>query len=170
MKITKRIQNSIAKIIEEKPETMSSTIADDLGITERDVIKHLPNNMSTETSGNQFELIWESMTEWESVTVVVRNTVIIAEVKGKLSKGSTAQGYLNLFDSDAPLNGHIKVDLIDSIYFVSKKIMNLDTHSIQFFTAEGIKIFSVFLGRNKKREIIPSLLKSFMELRKKYEN
>lgn len=170
VKITEEIISRIAKTIAEKPDTIPSTIADDLGITERDVIKYLPRSMSIETRGNQFEFIWETMTEWESVTVIVRNTGIIAEIKGKLSKGSTAQGYFNLLDSDAPLNGHIKSDSIDSIYFVSKRFMNLDTHSIQFFSANGDKIFSVFLGRNKKRQIIPSVLEGYIELREKYEN
>jgi len=166
--VTMEVVEKIAKIIAEKPETMTSTIATDLGITERDVVKHLPDGMSIEVDVNQFESIWEAMSDWASVTVIIRNSGIIAEIKGKLSKGSKASGYFNLFDRNAPLNGHISIDSIDSIFFVSKKFMGLDTHSIQFFSTEE-KVMSIFLGRDENRAIIASVLESYLKLRRKYE-
>ncbi len=150
--------------------TMPATIADDLGITERDVVRHLPNSMSVEVSGTEFECIWKAMTEWEKVTALVSNSGIIAEIKGKLSKGTSARGYFNLFDSDAPLNGHIKADVIESIFFVSKPFMKIESHSVQFYTKEGDKAFGIYLGRNDKRQIIESVLNGYQDLRKNYEN
>ncbi len=170
MAITKEIITKIQEKINENESTMPAVIADELGVTERDVVRHLPNSMSFEVSGSEFENVWKAMTEWEKVTALVSNAGIIAEIKGKLSKGSSSRGYFNLFDKDAPLNGHIKADAIESIFFVSKPFMKLESHSVQFYTKDGHKAFGIYLGRNEKRQIIESVLNGYNELRKTYEN
>ncbi len=170
MSISAEIISKIHASINENESIMPGTIADELNITERDVVRHLPNNMSTEIKGSEFESVWKEMTKWEKVTALVSNDGIIAEIKGKLSDGKSARGYFNLMDDTAPLNGHIKADAIESIFFVSKPFMNIESHSVQFYTQNGKKVFGIYLGRNKKRQIIESVLDGYKGLRKKYEN
>jgi oxygen-independent coproporphyrinogen-3 oxidase len=164
------IEEKVAQAIHTNPGAFPASIARDLGIPERDVVRYLPEGMSREVPGREFEAIWEVMATWERVTVIVTNDGMIAEVPGKLSSGSTAQGYFNLSDEDAPLHGHIRAELIDSIFFVSKKVMGMDSHSVQFFDGKGDKVLSVYLGRDEEMKIIPSVLDSYTELRASYES
>ncbi len=162
-------EEKIQKRFREKPGALPASVAAEFGITERDVVRHLPDGMSVEAPGRDFKNIWETMLSWGKVTSIVTNTAMIAEVKGSLSSGKEAQGYFNLFDSEAPLNGHIRADRIESIFFVSKKVMGMDSHSVQFFTSKGDKVLSVYLGRDEKKAILKEGLKGYRELRKTYE-
>lgn len=168
MSITDDKIKKIHSIIRDNPSKMTSSIAEELQIPEGDVVKYLPDNMSIFVEPDKFEEIWETMTTWEKVTSIVTNSGIIAEMSGKLSRGKKSHGYFNLFDKDAPLNGHIKSDSISSIYLVSKPFMKLESHSIQFFDQTGEKILSIYLGRNSKREIIPNVLESYQVLRNSF--
>ncbi|MCK5132586.1 MAG: hypothetical protein KAR40_10605 [Candidatus Sabulitectum sp.] len=125
MRITAATIKRKVDVLTENSSVMPATIADELGTTEKEVVKHLPGNISTEAKCSEIETMWNAMTFWKKVTAIISNSVITAEVKRKLSKGITAQGYFSLFDNDAPLNGHIETDRIDSIFFVSKPFLTL---------------------------------------------
>ena len=66
------------------------------------------------------------------------------------------------------LCGHLLTSKIASVWFVSKPLFGLESHSVQFLDAEGRQCFGVYLGRNEKREIIPSVREAFMAMKTKY--
>lgn len=148
---------------------MPHAVADKLKISEREVIENLPGDMAVEAPASDFETIWGMMVSWQAVTVIVQNNGIIAEIKGKLSKGRHGHGFFNLMDPESPLHGHIRVEAIDAIFLVSKPFMGMASHSVQFYDAAGTKLFAVYLGREDK-QIIPSVLEGYQVLRALYQS
>jgi heme iron utilization protein len=168
MSISKGKQEKIRVILAANPSTMPAKIADEVCVTELEVVKAYPEEMSVYATIAHFEVIWEEMAKWEKVTFIASNNGIIAEIKGKLSKGSIGHGYFNLFDKNAPLNGHIRIDELDAIYFISKPFMKMESHSVQFFDKSGNQVFSVYVGRDNKRQLLPEVLTSFMKLKEMF--
>ena len=56
--------------------------------------------------------------------------------------GRHGGGYFNL-ESGAPLGGHIRSDRATDICFLSLPFMGLESHSVQFFGADGAVLFGV---------------------------
>ncbi len=170
MSISKQKEEEIKKAIEENPKSVAVKIAKELDISEEDVVKCYPKGIAIFTPIGHFEVIWDKMTEWEKVTFITANGGIIAEIGGKLSKGSVGHGYFNLFDKDAPLNGHIVLDNLGAIYFISKPFMGKESHSIQFFDKAGNQAFAVYVGRDENRELLPKVLTGFLEMKDLFSN
>ena len=66
---------------------------------------------------------------------------------------------------DEALGGHIRTDAVTDIAFLSMPFMGLESHSVQFFNAEGAVVFSIYAGR-ENHSIIPSVREAFLKLRK----
>ena len=147
---------------------MLNTLADELDLPEAEVMRCLPEEMRTEANVEDFLEIWDAMTGWEKVTFIVRNAGAVVEVCGRLPKGSHGHGMFNLMDRSNPLGGHLFTDRLGSIWLVSKPFFKLESHSVQFFDLQGAAMFSVYLGRDEKRKILPQPLEGFMELRLRY--
>ena len=62
------------------------------------------------------------------------------------------------------LGGHLKIDDLGHICFLSLPFMGLESHSVQFFNAAGTVLFSVYVGR-ENRQLIPAARESFFALR-----
>ena len=62
------------------------------------------------------------------------------------------------------LGGHLKIDDLGHICFLSLPFMGLESHSVQFFNAAGMVLFSVYVGR-ENRQLIPAARESFFALR-----
>ena len=149
---------------------MPANLASELGVSEAEVIRCLPEEMRVEAPTGDFEAIWNTMVGWEKVTFIARNPGAVVEVVGPLPKGAFGHGMFNLMDRDIPLRGHLLVDRLGSVFLVSKPFFKLESHSVQFFDTEGTAMFSVYLGRDHKHVLLPSVLAGFMELRSRYES
>ena len=158
----------VAEKLKEDPNFMPPTLAASLGVTERRITEALPDNMRSRTGGDQFAALWEEMTEWEKVTFMATTPGAILEIPCRLPKGKAGHGMYNLMDKSYALCGHLLMGNIDSIWFVSKPVFGLESHSVQFYDAEGRQCFGVYLGRDEKRQIIPSVKEGFMALKAKY--
>ena len=83
--------------------------------------------------------------------------------KGKIPEGRHGHGYFNL-SGGSGLGGHLKIDDLGHICFLSLPFMGLESHSVQFFNAAGTVMFSVYVGR-ENRQLIPAARESFFALR-----
>ena len=77
--------------------------------------------------------------------------------------GRQGHGYFNL-SGGSGLGGHLKIDDLGHICFLSLPFMGLESHSVQFFNAAGTVLFSVYVGR-ENRQLIPAARESFFALR-----
>ena len=144
---------------------MPALAAAKFGVSELEVYKNLPEDSVVFADMSHFHRIWEEMTTWEEVLFFTANSGMVMEVPGKLSSGKERQGFFNLFDRDAPVHGHIMVNNLDSIAFVSHPFMGRESHNVTFFSKDGSVAFSLYLGRNEKREIIPEVREAFLKLK-----
>ena len=113
--------------------------------------------------GRYFDKIWESLSLWGSLTLVVNTGEVIFEYAGALPNGTHQRGYFNL-QSDGGFSGHIRATACSAIAFVERKFMGLNTASILFLNLKGDAMLKVFLGRDEKRELLPEQLEHFRSL------
>lgn len=158
----------VAAALAEDPNFMPQVLAERLGVPVGRIIEALPDDMRAEASGDAFVEIWEAMAEWEKVTFMASTSGAILEIPCRLPKGKTGHGMYNLMDKSNPLRGHLLMNKVASIWFVSKPVFGLESHSVQFHDADGNQCFGVYLGRDEKREIIPSVREGFFHLKSRY--
>lgn len=159
----------IATRLSDDPNFMPQTLAGELGVPLGRVIAALPETMRSHTSGSRFSEIWEVMTGWEKVTFMAVTPGAILEISCRLPKGKPGHGMYNLMDTSNPLRGHLLADNIASVWFVSKPVFGLESHSVQFLDAEGNQCFAVYLGRDENRRILESVKDGFLALKARYE-
>lgn len=87
----------------------------------------------------------------------------VIEIKGKIPSGKLGGGYFTL-EHGAPSGGHLRSDLVTDICFLSLPFMGLESHSVQFFGADGAVLFSVYAGREKRR-LLSAALEGFWAMR-----
>ncbi len=162
------LRTLVADKLAEDPNFMPQMLAENLGVPVRRIVEALPDGMRSRAPGEAFIPIWEAMAEWEKVTFMASTPGAILEIACRLPKGKTGHGMYNLMDKTAPLGGHLLMAKVDSIWFVSKQVFGLESHSVQFYDAAGQQCFGVYLGRDEKRQIIPSVKEGFFALKAQY--
>ncbi len=163
-----KLSDKIAAILAEKPSTMVRNMALELGFSELEITRCLPKEMHLELPKEDFVQIWESMCLWGKFTFLAETSGAILEIAGELPKGRIMHGMYNLMDKNFALGGHILMENICHIWLVSKPAFGLESHSVQFFSAKGQPCFSVYLGRDSKRNILPQCKDGYMKLWNKY--
>ncbi|SNS07459.1 hypothetical protein SAMN04488503_2589 [Humidesulfovibrio mexicanus] len=166
---SEQITETVRARVRENPSLMPRGLAEELGVSEAEIIRSLPEDMRVEARAQDFETIWEVMCGWEKVTFIAVNPGVIVEVPCRLPKGRAAHGMFNLLDKNSPLGGHIFADTVAQIWLVSKPFFGLESHSVQFFDAAGGILFSVYAGRDERRAILDSVRTGFLALRARYE-
>ncbi len=168
---TEELKKIVHERVEKDPSIMTAWLAAELGVKEVEIIRNLPEEMRVQGSIDDFEEIWDAMTDWEKITFLNVSGGCILEVPGKLPKGKFGHGYFNMHhDASTPIGGHIMPDQLESVWFVSKPFFKLESHCVLFFTKTGNLGFGVYLGRDEKKNLIDSVKQGFLRLRQKYEN
>ncbi len=162
------LAKTVRERVEQNPSVMTGALAQELGVKEVEIIRHLPEDMRVQVPAADFEALWTEMTSWEKITFLNISSGCILEVRGKLPKGKFGHGYFNLHDDTSPIGGHIIHDKIESIWLVSKPFFKLESHCILFFDTEGDLMFGVFLGRDDKKQLLEDVKQNFLRLRETY--
>lgn len=157
------VKTQIDTMLAEKKTIMLAGIAQEHNISELEVAKLLPKEMVAFAPKEAFEDIWQGLVSWEKMTFLVQHLGSVFEICGKLNAGAFGHGYYNL-KGDAPLHGHLKVDDLVCVGFLSVPFMGLESHNVAFFNEKGEVKFSVYVGR-EKRKLIPEVLESFTTLK-----
>ncbi|QIA63695.1 heme utilization cystosolic carrier protein HutX [Vibrio astriarenae] len=157
-------KQKVAELCQAEPSLSVTDIATRLSLSEAEASLALPEEMVTAIAGENAELILSQLPEWGNVTTITNSFGSIFEFKGPFPKGKTAHGYYNIMGK-AGLHGHLKLDLITDIAFVSKLFHGTETHHIAFFNQDGNCVFRVYLGRDKARNLIPEQIEAFNTLK-----
>ncbi len=155
---------ALAAALEQKKPWMLASLAREFHVTEKEVAEHLPEGMCIFTSGAHFVRVWEEIGAWEKATFIVEHEGHVLEIRGRIPAGRSGHGYYNLMGEEA-LGGHIRADAVSAIAFLSMPFMGMESHSVQFFNAEGAVVFSIYAGR-ENHNIIPSVREAFLKLRR----
>lgn len=163
------MNKDVIELLEKDPGLLPSDIANQLGLSESEVVKSLPEGMATLINGEKAQEILEGLVGFGDVTTIVRSFGSIFEVKAPFPKGKLAHGYYNLMGRNGELHGHLKLDLITDIALVSKPFRGSESHYFGFFDQDGHSVFKIYLGRDKKRQLIPEQVSAFNVLKQEYK-
>lgn len=162
-------KQQVAQLIEQEPSLLPAAIAEKLGISEYEVVAALPQDMVALVPGEQAQTILESLVGFGPVTTIVHSFGSIFEVKAPFPKGKVARGYYNLMGKEGELHGHLKLDNVNNIALVSKPFMGSESHYFGFFCEQGNNIFKIYLGRDKKRVLIPEQVATFKQWQQEFQ-
>ncbi|MGF1695810.1 heme utilization cystosolic carrier protein HutX [Vibrio lamellibrachiae] len=161
------VKQKVANVLAQDNGTPVSSMAEQLGLTEGEVTFALPDECVVTINGVHTEAILTQLPDWGKVTTIVHSFGSIFEFKNPFPKGKVAHGYYNIMGKEG-LHGHLKIDLVKHIAFVSKPFRSMESHYIGFYTHDGNCIFKVYLGRDKSRQLIPQQIEAFKELKKEF--
>lgn len=145
-----------------------SEMSKQLKLSEGTITFSLPKTMLTQADAKHAQSILEQIPEWGSVTTIVHSCGSIFETKAPFPRGKVAHGYYNLMGREGELHGHLRLDAITKIAFVSKPFRGKESHYIGFFTQEGECAFKIYLGRDSKRQLISQQIEAFKQMKQEF--
>lgn len=163
------VKNQVEQILNQSPEMTVAQISSDMEISEAEVTLALPEEMVVKAQGIDAQTLLAMLPEWGRVTTIIHSQGSIFEVKAPFPKGKFAHGYYNLMGGDeGQLHGHLQLDLIEIIAFVSKPFHKMESHYIGFYDAQGRCVFKVYLGRDNKRRLLTPQVEKFAQLKRDF--
>lgn len=108
--------------------------------------------------------LFKILESWEKVFLLVVTPEFTLEIKDRFPKGAYGYGFLNFHDSNSSIGGHLSVDKIKYIYLVEGVMFGRKSCSIKFLNEEKKEIFSIYVPRDDKKELIKECLESFYKL------
>ncbi len=162
--VTPELRDTVHSAVKDSPDVMLHTLAQHCGAPEGAVACALPADMRRFAPAASFDAVWADMTGWEKVTLIAMTPGAVMEVKGRLPKGRRGHGMFNLHDADNPLGGHVFIERLGAVCFLSKPFFGLESHSVQFYDTDGAAMFAVYAGR-EGRALIPAVREAFLALR-----
>lgn len=163
MSLNAETRSAIEASLAENPGQVIEFLADEHDVSPVDVIDCLPEGQALSVLGEKFESVMTEISRWGEITFLVHTADLILEAKGEVPKGSFARGYFNL--SGKPIGGHLKADNCVRISFISRPLFGNDTHSVQFFNADGGCMFKIYLGRDEERKLISEQVQKYLSYR-----
>ncbi|EKT53359.1 heme utilization cystosolic carrier protein HutX [Providencia burhodogranariea] len=155
---------ALSDFLKTEPDGTLEAIAKQYDTTLLEVVKNLPTYVLA--SGESFDLIWDTVHEWGTVTTLVHTEDVILEFSGELPSGFHRHGYFNLRGKKG-MTGHIKAENCTHIALIERKFMGIDTASILFFNSSGDAMLKIFLGRDEHRQLLSEQVEAFRSLAKK---
>ena len=133
----------------ENPEMLPFVAARSLGVSEAVVLSALPKEQAIGVDPGAFQSIWAELVGIDNVSTTIFAGGSIFEVHGKIPSGtpSSRSNYFNLESEEGQIGGHLRPDLIASIYVVHIAVGNRsDTIGVSFIDGNGDAIFGVYLS------------------------
>ena len=150
----------------EKPDGVVEAMAAQANVTPAEILAVLPAGAVVLAPGERFLTIWQDMTGWGDVLLIVNTDDVVLEVEGALPEGSEGHGWFNIH-GDSPIGGHIRRDRCVSIAFVDRGFHGRRSCSVWFINADGRAMFKVFVRRDGERVLLADQLQRFEALRGK---
>lgn len=128
------------------PAPMPFQSQEELKLPESTIASALPGTLATGIDGSHFRAVWDSLVGWETAMVMIRKGGNVFEVSTKIVAGepSKRSKYFNL-GHDSAFSGHLRPDLIASIYAVALPGREGLARGVFFYDAAGESVFGVFL-------------------------
>lgn len=157
------LKQQIAQLISENPNLITLEIAAQLEVPEGEVLVNLPDEFVKLFPAERAEEIFQAISQWGTFTTIIEKEGSIFEVKDRFPTGMIGRGYynLNMKDEEGALHGHIKMDTLGKIAFVSIPFRGKESYNIAFIAHNGETIFKVYLGRDEQRNLFPHQVENF---------
>lgn len=157
------LSQQVAALLAENPNMITLEIAAQLQRPEGEILCALPPEFVRLFSAERAEEILQAISQWGTFTTIVEKEGSIFEIKDRFPSGMIARGYynLNMKDEEGALHGHLKLDSIGQIAFVSLPFRGKESYNIAFIAHNGQTVFKVYLGRDDKRQLFPEQVEKF---------
>lgn len=159
------MQQQVQELLASESGYTLEQMAKKLDTSVREIIAALPADMATLADSERLWALIGELPDWGKVTVIVQSEGSVFEFKGDFPKGSIAHGYYNFMHHKNPFHGHLFVDGMAEVAFVSKPHRGAESHSLVFLSPAGNCVFKVFLGRDDSRKLIPEQVQRFKQLK-----
>lgn len=118
----------------------------ELGLSEATIASALPETLSLGVDGSQFRSVWDSVTRWGEVLILVQRGAHVLEVHSPLPAGepSTRSKFFNL--GAAAFSGHLRPDLLSAIHLVAIPGREGLVRGAFFYDSDGSHVFGAFIG------------------------
>ena len=127
------------------------------------ILVALPEQFVRVFEANRAEEIFAQIAQWGTFTTIIEKCGSIFEIKDRFPEGIVGRGYynLNMKGDQGALHGHLKLDGIAQIAFVSLPFRGKESYNIAFIAHNGETIFKVYLGRDEQRQLFPEQVEKF---------
>lgn len=156
------MKEKIKEILEKDNKISLNKIAENLGVSYIEVLRESPSVRKYDVE--KIDELFEILRGWEKVFLLVVTPDFVLEIKDKFPKGFYAHGYLNFHDLNSSIGGHLTVSAIKEIFLVTDIMFGRVSCSVKFFGENGKEIFSVYVPRDEKKELIQKCLEDFNNL------
>lgn len=156
------MQSKIEKFLEENKTISLSKIAQELNVSLIEIYRNSPTVRKYPIE--KIDELFEILRSWEKVFLLVVTPSFVLEIKDKFPKGFYAHGFLNFHDKDSSIGGHLSVDKIKEIFLVEDIMFGRKSCSIKFYGEDEKEIFSIYVPRDEKKELIKEYLDCFYSL------
>ncbi|WP_225874352.1 heme utilization cystosolic carrier protein HutX [Vibrio algicola] len=164
MEERQQMNSAVMSMIDSDPSLLPAAIAQQLKISELEVVVALPSEMAVVVDGKHAQSLLEHLVGWGNMTSIVHSGGSIFEVKAPFPKGKVAHGYYNLMGRECELQGHLNLSKMSKVALVSKLFRGKESYYFGFFDLQGDSIFKVYLGRDNKRALLPEQVEKFKQL------
>ena len=157
------LHQQVAKLLAENPNIITLEIAEKLQCPEGKVLCALPTEFVRVFAGSRAEEILTTISKWGMFTTIIEKEGSIFEIKDNFPSGMIGRGYynLNMKGDEGAIHGHLKLDNIAKIAFVSLPFRGKESYNIAFIAHSGQTIFKVYLGRDEQRQLFPEQVAQF---------
>jgi heme iron utilization protein len=156
---------SVRELLAAKPDGVVEQVAREAGVPVVEVLCELPEEQRVFAPPAAFAEVWDALTTWGDVLLIVHTPDIVLECKGALPPGSHGSGYWN-FHGDSPIGGHLKAANCAHICFVDRPFHGRRSCSVQFFNGDGDAMFKVFVIRGPDKQLDQAQLDRFETTRR----
>ncbi|MBQ3892245.1 MAG: heme utilization cystosolic carrier protein HutX [Desulfovibrio sp.] len=132
--------------LQKKRPWVLSALARTCGMTEMDAAHGLPEEMRVFAPASAFEKIWKGITQWAHATFISQQGGFGMKFSGNIPEGRMINGIYHFSGTD-PFGGHVRLDSLGAICFLTLPFMGKETCSVQFFDREGHAMFAVHVGK-----------------------
>lgn len=157
------IKQQVAELLAENPNIITLEIAEKLQQPEGNILKALPDQFVRLFPAERAEEILQAVSKWGIFTTIIEKEGSIFEIKDRFPTGMIGRGYynLNMKDDEGAIHGHLKLDNISDIAFVSLPFRGKESYNIAFISPSGQTIFKIYLGRDEQRQLFPEQVEHF---------
>lgn len=158
------MENKIDNTFKNDKNISLSDMAKKLNIPTFEVLKN--SEKVKEYDLKNIDSLFNILRNWEKVLMIVMTPNFILEIQDKFPNGFYSHGFLNLHDTNSSIGGHLSVKDIRYIFLVDDIMFGRKSCSIKFFSENKEEIFSIYVPRDKNKELIENCLKDFYNLMK----
>lgn len=157
------LKQQIAQLLADNPSMITLEMAAQLQKPEGEILLNLPDEFVKVFPAERAEEIFKTISQWGTFTTIIEKAGSIFEIKDRFPSGVIARGYynLNMKEDEGALHGHIKMDTLGYIAFVSIPFRGKESYNIAFIAHNGETIFKVYLGRDEQRQLFPQQVENF---------